>query len=54
MTLAPAATVEDTVEKNINLVAGRLGTQVRSAWRYFDAAAMAESLARSRASYVSS
>ncbi|MGW0315096.1 hypothetical protein [Streptomyces flavidovirens] len=44
VTLAPS-TVEDTIEKNINTVAERLGIQVRSAWRYFDAAALAERLA---------
>ncbi|MFF4214562.1 hypothetical protein ACFYZE_35570 [Streptomyces sp. NPDC001796] len=42
MTLAPAM-VEDTIEKNVRTVAERLGIQVRSAWRYFDAAALADS-----------
>lgn len=53
VTFAPA-TVEDTIEKNMTMVAERLGIQVRSAWRYFDAAAMAEGLARSRCSYEES
>ncbi|MFH8411201.1 hypothetical protein ACH4FX_41495 [Streptomyces sp. NPDC018019] len=45
MTVGPS-TVENTIEKDINTVAGQLGIQVRSAWRYFDAA-LADSLARS-------
>ncbi|MET9987566.1 hypothetical protein [Streptomyces rochei] len=53
VTFAPA-TVEDTIEKNMIMVAERLGIQVRSAWRYFDTAAMAEGLARSRSSYEES
>ncbi|WP_394425616.1 hypothetical protein [Streptomyces sp. SGAir0957] len=53
VTLAPA-TVEDTIVKNMTMVAERLGIQVRSAWRYFDAAAMAEGLARSRSSFEES
>ncbi|MET9914935.1 hypothetical protein ABZZ74_51215 [Streptomyces sp. NPDC006476] len=44
--LAPS-TVEDTIEKNISAVAERLRIQVRSAWRYFDAAALADRLADS-------
>ncbi|MFF3632234.1 hypothetical protein ACFYXZ_34640, partial [Streptomyces sp. NPDC002164] len=43
VTLAPS-TVEDTIEKNINTVADRLGIQVRSAWRYFDASVTADRL----------
>ncbi|MFZ4176650.1 hypothetical protein ACOZCI_20475 [Streptomyces griseoincarnatus] len=46
VTLAPS-TVEDTIEKNVSAVAERLGIQVRSAWRYFDAAALADRLADS-------
>ncbi|MGW5259098.1 hypothetical protein ACWERW_40620 [Streptomyces sp. NPDC004012] len=42
VTLAPS-TVEDTIEKNINAVAAQLRIQVRSAWRYFDASALADS-----------
>ncbi|MFF0386940.1 hypothetical protein [Streptomyces sp. NPDC004286] len=43
VTLAPS-TVEDTIEKQVTTVAERLGIQVRSAWRYFDAAAIADRL----------
>ncbi|MFF3277411.1 hypothetical protein ACFYWU_41805 [Streptomyces chrestomyceticus] len=46
VTLAPS-TVENTIEKNINTVAQQLGIQVRSAWRYFDATALADNLAHS-------
>ncbi|MFC7261475.1 hypothetical protein [Streptomyces lutosisoli] len=46
VTLGPA-TVADTIERNISAVADRLRIQVRSAWRYFDAAALADSLAES-------
>ncbi|GGX29608.1 hypothetical protein GCM10010353_51130 [Streptomyces chryseus] len=53
VTLAPS-TVEDTIEKNINTVAERLRIQVRSAWRYFDAAALADRLAQSQSSYEES
>ncbi|PJN31003.1 hypothetical protein CG747_45335 [Streptomyces sp. CB02959] len=53
VTLAPA-TVEDTIEKNISTVAERLGIQVRSAWRYFDAKATAGRLAQSLSSYEES
>ncbi|WP_229853325.1 hypothetical protein [Streptomyces violascens] len=38
--------MEDTIEKQITVVADRLGNQPRSARRYFDAAAMADPLAR--------
>ncbi|WTX01094.1 hypothetical protein OG216_47640 (plasmid) [Streptomycetaceae bacterium NBC_01309] len=41
-------TVADVVEERMTAVAGQLGIQVRSAWRYFDAAAMARSLAEPR------
>lgn len=37
----------DTIEQNMSTVAERLGIQVRSAWRYFDAAALADRLAQS-------
>ncbi|MFF4180985.1 hypothetical protein [Streptomyces sp. NPDC001750] len=53
VTLAPS-TVEDTIEKNINTVADRLGIQVRSAWRYFDASVTADRLAQSLASFEES
>ncbi|MEU1133619.1 hypothetical protein ABZ383_27810 [Streptomyces sp. NPDC005900] len=46
VTLAPA-TVEDAIERNINTVAERLGIQVRSAWRYFHPASLADRLATS-------
>ncbi|MFD5753578.1 hypothetical protein [Streptomyces sp. NPDC127033] len=45
VTLAPS-TVEDTIEKNVSAVAAQGGIQVHSAWRYFDAAALADRLAR--------
>jgi hypothetical protein len=51
VTLAPA-TVEDTIEQNMNAVAQRLGIQVRSAWRYFDAAVLADRLAGSAQSFA--
>ncbi|MER6847078.1 hypothetical protein AB0A81_28210 [Streptomyces flaveolus] len=51
VTLAPA-TVEDTIEKNMNAVAQHLGIQVRSAWRYFDAAALADRLAGSAQAFA--
>ncbi|MGC2997123.1 hypothetical protein ACPF8X_01630 [Streptomyces sp. G35A] len=53
VTLSPA-TVEDTVEKHVTTVAERLGIQVRSAWRYFDASRMAGHLAHSVRSYEES
>ncbi|BAC75299.1 hypothetical protein AQJ43_37660 [Streptomyces avermitilis] len=53
VTLAPA-TVEDTIEKNVRTAADRLGIQVRSAWRYFDAAALAARLADSSRSFEES
>ncbi|MFI6658054.1 hypothetical protein ACIBL8_21325 [Streptomyces sp. NPDC050523] len=46
VTLTPA-TVEDTIERNVQAVANQLGIQVRSAWRYFDAAALADTVAQS-------
>ncbi|MFJ2008392.1 hypothetical protein [Streptomyces chartreusis] len=42
-----SATVEDTIERNVQAVAAQLGIQVRSAWRYFDAAALADTIADS-------
>jgi hypothetical protein len=45
VTLAPA-TVQDTIERQITTVAQRLGIQVRSAWRYFDASVTADRLAQ--------
>ncbi|MEU3657871.1 hypothetical protein AB0E67_35025 [Streptomyces sp. NPDC032161] len=53
VTLAPSS-VEDFIENNINTVVERLGIQVRSAWRYFDAKATADHLAQSVASYEES
>lgn len=53
VTLAPT-TVEDTIERQIATVAERLGIQVRSAWRYFDASATADRLAQSLSSYEES
>lgn len=53
VTLAPA-TVEDTIERQIATVAERLGIQVRSAWRYFDASVTADRLAQSVTSYEES
>jgi hypothetical protein len=46
VTLTPA-TVEDTIERNVQAVANQLGIQVRSTWRYFDASALADNLAQS-------
>ncbi|MEV3852233.1 hypothetical protein AB0J30_36445 [Streptomyces microflavus] len=53
VTVAPA-TVADTIEQQITTVSERLGIQVRSAWRYFDASATADRLAQSLASYEES
>ncbi|MFD4975075.1 hypothetical protein [Streptomyces sp. NPDC058424] len=53
VTLAPA-TVADTIERQITTVSERLGIQVRSAWRYFDAAATADGLAKSLSAYEES
>ncbi|MGN2364064.1 hypothetical protein [Streptomyces luridiscabiei] len=53
VTFAPA-TVADTIEQQITTVSERLGIQVRSAWRYFDASATADRLATSQASYEES
>ncbi|MDL5206642.1 hypothetical protein [Streptomyces sp. ALI-76-A] len=53
VTLAPS-TVEDTIEKNVSAVAEQLRIQVRSAWRYFDAAALADRLARSASAFEES
>ncbi|MFC9191709.1 hypothetical protein [Streptomyces cyaneofuscatus] len=53
VTLAPA-TVADTIEKQVTTVSERLGIQVRSTWRYFDASVTADRLAQSLASYEES
>ncbi|MEU4032226.1 hypothetical protein [Streptomyces anulatus] len=53
VTLAPA-TVAETIEQQITIVSERLGIQMRSAWRYFDASATADRLAKSQASYEES
>ncbi|MFJ5122315.1 hypothetical protein [Kitasatospora sp. NPDC088548] len=45
VTVRPGA-VADVIETNVTTVAARLGIQPRSAWRYFDAAALAESIAQ--------
>ncbi|MGW4517910.1 hypothetical protein ACWEO4_39540 [Streptomyces sp. NPDC004393] len=38
--------VEDIIEANMSEVSARLGIQLRSVWRYFDAAGLAESIAK--------
>ncbi|MEU9108147.1 hypothetical protein AB0D54_28230 [Streptomyces xanthophaeus] len=38
----------DIIEQNIRTVAERLGIQERSAWRYFDPAVLADSIAKQR------
>ncbi len=53
VTLAPS-TVEDTIEKDVSTVAEQLRIQVRSAWRYFDAAALADRLAHSASAFEES
>ncbi|MFE5219305.1 MULTISPECIES: hypothetical protein [unclassified Streptomyces] len=53
VTLAPAM-VEDTIDRNVSTVAERLGIQVRSAWRYFNAAALADNLANNVRSFEQS
>ncbi|MFC9249623.1 hypothetical protein ACFT7S_37935 [Streptomyces sp. NPDC057136] len=53
VTLAPA-TVAETIERQITTVSERLGIQVRSAWRYFDASATADRLAQSLSSFEES
>ncbi|MGW4033947.1 hypothetical protein ACWEFL_32410 [Streptomyces sp. NPDC004838] len=45
MTVRPG-TVEDVIERNTSTVAGRLGIQVRAAWRHFGADAPADTIAR--------
>ncbi|MQS16383.1 hypothetical protein F7Q99_30310 [Streptomyces kaniharaensis] len=45
VTLRPGS-VADVIERNITTVAERLGIQERSAWRYVDAAALADFIAR--------
>ncbi|MFC9330796.1 hypothetical protein [Kitasatospora sp. NPDC057015] len=47
-------TVADVIERNTRTVAERLGIQERSAWRYFDAAALAESIARQQQEFEDS
>ncbi|MFG2432533.1 hypothetical protein [Streptomyces sp. NPDC048590] len=53
VTFAPA-TVADTIEQQITAVSGRLGIQVRSAWKYFDPSATADRLAKSQAAFEES
>ncbi|MFF2964846.1 hypothetical protein ACFVT1_39600 [Streptomyces sp. NPDC057963] len=53
VTFAPT-TVADTIEQQITTVSERLWIQARSAWRYFDASATADHLAKSQASYEES
>ncbi|MFF2191230.1 hypothetical protein [Streptomyces sp. NPDC058155] len=53
VTLAPA-TVADAIEQQITTVSERLRIQVRSSWRYFDASATADRLARSLSSFEES
>jgi hypothetical protein len=45
VTVRPGA-VADVIEKNVNTVAEQMGIQARSAWRYFDAAGLAETIAQ--------
>lgn len=44
VTVRPGA-VEDVIERNVTAVATQLGIQVCSAWRYFDPAALADTIA---------
>ncbi|MER6121474.1 hypothetical protein ABT173_02000 [Streptomyces sp. NPDC001795] len=53
VTMRPGA-VEDIIEANISEVAARLRIQERSAWRYFDAAGLAESIAQQRKEFEAS
>lgn len=39
-------TVADVIERNVSAVAGQMGIQVRSAWRYFDPAGLADAIAK--------
>ncbi|MGA5704491.1 hypothetical protein [Peterkaempfera bronchialis] len=39
-------TVEDVIEERVTAVAQQLGIQVRSAWTYFNAAALADAIAK--------
>ncbi|MBT2527436.1 hypothetical protein J7E91_18905 [Streptomyces sp. ISL-99] len=41
-------TVADVIEHNVTAVATQLGIKIPSAWRYFDAKALAETLAKQR------
>jgi len=49
---ARPGTVADTIERNMTAVARQLGIQPRSAWRYFDAAALADTLAAQAAEHA--
>ncbi|WP_258056079.1 hypothetical protein [Streptomyces sp. Ru62] len=51
--LAPAM-VGDTIVRNVSTVAELLCIQARSAWRYFDAAALADNLATSARTFEQS
>ena len=53
VTVRPGA-VADVVEGNMTEVASRLGIQQRSAWRYFDAAGLAEAIARQQKEFEDS
>ncbi|ONK13147.1 hypothetical protein STBA_39090 [Streptomyces sp. MP131-18] len=48
-----SGTVADVIEKNVNAVAEQMGIQVRSAWRYFDAAGLAETIAQQHRDFKS-
>ncbi|MFF3488862.1 hypothetical protein ACFYXC_37170 [Streptomyces sp. NPDC002701] len=49
-----STTAQDTIERQITTIAERLGIQVRSAWRYFDAGVTADDLAQGLSSYKES
>ncbi|MFB7896132.1 hypothetical protein ACFC1B_07355 [Streptomyces xiamenensis] len=53
VTMRPGA-VEDIIESNVRSVAGQLGIQERSAWRYFDSAVLAQSIAEQRREHEAS
>ncbi len=53
VTLRPG-TVEDVIERNMTAVAAQLGIQVRSAWRYFDPAGLADTLAQQQQDFADS
>lgn len=46
--------VADIIEANMSEIAARLGIQERSAWRYFDAARLAESIAQQQREFEDS